>query len=417
MEIAMNNSTLEAYWGLPQEVKFCRRCVMSNQRPSSYPEFRHTEDRKVGSLHIQEDGICDACHAYENKEHIDWQEREKELLELLAKYRRNDGRYDCVVPGSGGKDSVFAAWLLKYKYDMHPLTVTWPPLMYTDYGWQNYLNWIEIGGFDNILVKPNGKVHRLLTKFAIENLLHPFQTFILGQKNVAPRIALQYDIPLIFFGEHEAEVGGNPITDTYTPLRDPSFFAMENLDNIYLGGVSVRALIEEHNLSLADLYNYLPLSYDELDKSNIMCYYLGYYIKWIPQEAYYFAVEKTNFQARPHRTEGTYSKYASIDDKIDDLHYYTTHVKFGIGRATSDASQEIRNHHLTREEAVALVERFDGEKPKRYVQEVMDYLGMDIDHFWELCDSEKFRSPHLWKKENGLWKLRHAVFYPEDQPK
>ena len=104
----------------------------------------------------------------------------------------------------------------------------------------------------------------------------------------------------------------------------------------------------------------LPLPSKEFEKTNIQIHYLGYYLKWIPQEAYYYAVENTNFQARPFRTQGTYSKYNSIDDKIDDLHYYTTYIKFGIGRATYDASQEIRNIHLTREEGQTLVKRFDG---------------------------------------------------------
>ena len=94
--------------------------------------------------------------------------------------------------------------------------------------------------------------------------------------------------------------------------------------------------------------------------------------------------------------------------KIDDLHYYTTHIKFGIGRATYDAAQEIRNRHLTREEGVALVNRFDGEVPQRYFNEVLEYLDIDPDHFRELCD--RFRSPHLWKQENGEWKLRHTVW-------
>ena len=87
--------------------------------------------------------------------------------------------------------------------------------------------------------------------------------------------------------------------------------------------------------------------------------------------------------------------------------FYTTHIKFGIGRSTYDASQEIRNRHITREEGVALVRRFDGEFPDRYFQEVMDYLEMKPERFMELCD--KFRSPHLWAKENGEWKLRHQV--------
>src|SRR5687767_6537828 len=400
------DNRLVAYHGLPTVVRFCRECVMSNQRPSSFPEFRHTRDRKTPTLHIDAEGVCDACRYAHKKEDIDWETRESQLLALLEKYRRNDGYYDCVVPGSGGKDSAYAAHVLKYKYGMHPLTVTWPPILYTDYGLQNFRDWIEVGGFDNISFKPNGRIHRLLTKLAIENLLHPFQTFILGQKNLAPKIALKYGIPLIFYGESEAEYG-NPIAETNTSLRDKSYYSTRNLSEIFLGGVAIPELMEKYSLELNDLSAYFPADHKELEASNIEVHYLGYYTKWTPQESYYYAVEHTGFQARPFRTEGTYSKYNSIDDKIDDLHYYTTYIKFGLGRASYDASQEIRNKHLTREEGVALVRRFDGEVPQRYFNEVMDYLGIAPDRFHSLCD--EFRSPHLWSKESGEWELRHQV--------
>ncbi len=397
---------LEVMHGLPEKVVFCKRCVMSNQRPSSSVEFRHTTGKKHKTLHIDNEGICDACRVAEQKEQIDWKKREDELLKLLDKHRRNDGHYDCIVPGSGGKDSVYASHLLKYKYGMHPLTVTWPPLMYTEYGYRNFRNWLDVGGFDNITFNRNGKVMKLLTRLSIENLLHPFQTFILGQKNLAPRIAAKYGVPLIFYGENEAEYG-NPIADNATSLRDTSFYTMNNLDEIYLGGISIPELMKRYDLSLADMMAFLPPDYREVEKTKMEVHYLGYYIKWTPQEAYYYAVEHTNFQARPFRSHGTYSKYNSIDDKIDDLHFYTTYIKFGIGRATYDASQEIRNKHITREEGVALVKRFDGEFPDRYFQEVMDYIEMKPERFMELCD--KFRSPHLWTKENGEWKLRYQV--------
>lgn len=393
-------------YGLPEEVKYCKRCVMSNQRPVSFPEFKHRPDRKAPTIHFDEEGICDACRFAEQKEQIDWEAREHELVKVLDQYRRSDGYYDCVVPGSGGKDSVYAAHILKYKYGMHPLTVTWPPILYTDYGYQNFKNWVEIGGFDNITFKPNGRVQRLLTRLSIEKLLHPFQTFILGQKNLAPKIALKYGIPLIFYGENEAEYG-NPIADNYQSLRDKSFYTMSNVDDIYLGGVPIRELIDSYGLTRNDLSPYLPADADDLARSQMQVHYLGYYLKWTPQEAYYYAVEHTNFSARPFRTQGTYSKYNSIDDKIDDLHYYTTYMKFGIGRATYDASQEIRNKHITREEGVALVRRFDGEFPDHYFREIMDYLEMDPEYFMELCD--KARSPHLWEKVGDGWKLKHQV--------
>jgi len=407
MRAVAEREPLEAKYGLPREVIFCKRCVMSNQRPASIPEFTHTPDRRGAKyLQISEEGICDACRVAEHKEQIDWARREEELLRLLDRHRRDDGGYDCLVPGSGGKDSGFAAHLLKYTYRMHPLTVTWPPILYTDIGWKNFRNWIEVGGFDNITFKPNGRVHRLLTRLAIENLLHPFQTFILGQKQLAPKMALQFNIPLIFYGENEAEYG-NPIADSASSLRDKAYFTMQRLDEVSLGGCPVPALMERHQLSLNDLSAYLPADAQALERSRIEVHYLGYYVKWTPQESYYDAVEHAGFEANPVRTEGTYSKYNSLDDKIDGLHYYTTFMKFGLGRATYDASQEIRNKHLTREEGVALVRRFDGEFPERYVQDVMECLGMKPERFLELCDT--FRSPHLWNKEHGQWTLRHQV--------
>jgi len=396
---------LEVKYGLPEKVIFCKKCVTSNQRPNSAIEFKHSIKSKKATLKINDEGICDACRFAEKKEEIDWKDREKQLKQLLNKYRKKDG-FDCLVPGSGGKDSVMAAHLLKYKYGMHPLTVTWPPILYTDYGYQNFRKWIEVSGFDNITYKPNGRVMKLLTKLSIENLMHPFQTFMLGQKNLAPKIALRYNIPLVFYGENEAEYG-NPIADNSSSLRDKSYFTFQSLKEIYLGGVPIYEIMKKYKIDLADLQAFLPADHKELAKSQIDVHYLGYYLKWTPQEAYYYATEHSGFQARPFRTQGTYSKYNSIDDKIDDLHYYTTFIKFGIGRATYDASQEIRNKHLTRDEGKALVKRFDGEFPDKYFKEVMEYLEIDPDYFIKLCD--KFRSPHLWTKVKGEWKLRHTV--------
>lgn len=402
----MDKNGVEVKFGLPKDVVFCKRCVMSNQRPSSSVEFRHTPDKKHTTLHFDESGVCDACRFAELKEKIDWKQRKEELFSLLDKHRKNDGQYDCIVPGSGGKDSCYAAYLLKYKYGMHPLTVTWPPIIYTEIGWNNFRNWINIGGYDNISFNYNGKVHKLLTRLATENLFHPFQPFILGQKNIAPKIALKYNIPLIFYGENEAEYG-NPIADNQTSLRDKSFYSMTHLDEVYLSGISANDLMKRYGLTLNDILTYLPLNYQEVEKSKLEVHYMGYYEKWTPQEAYYSAVEHSGFKASPVRTEGTYSKYNSLDDRIDGLHYYTTFIKFGLGRASYDASQEVRNRHLTRDEAKLLVKRFDGEFPQRYFKEIMDFIGMNRERFFELCND--FRSPHLWEKVDSEWRLRYQI--------
>lgn len=413
-------------YGLPQEVAFCRTCVISNQRPNSAVEFKHTAASRKKTIAFNEDGVCDACLFAEKKHReIDWAEREAKLRALCDKYRSRNGSFDCVVPGSGGKDSFYAAHRLKYDYGMHPLTVTWAPHIYTDWGWRNFQSWIH-AGFDNLLTTPNGRIHRLLTRLAVENLFHPFQPFILGQKQLAPKMAILHQIPLIFYGEDEAEYG-NPISDTNTAQRSWDYFASGDESEIFIGGESITALKGDYGLAAQDLIPYLPANPDDLRALNAEVHYLGYYLKWHPQSAYYYSVEHGGFQASPERTPGTYSKYNSIDDKIDDLHYYTTYIKFGIGRATYDAAQEIRSQDIERDEGVALVRRFDGEFPERFADENFRYLSipeaefpvasrqfeqpiMDRAYFDALADT--FRSPHLWSYEDGAWRLRATVFAP-----
>jgi N-acetyl sugar amidotransferase len=406
MSGASDPEPLEARFGLPAQVRFCTRCVISNQRPSSAVEYAHTRESKKETISFDAEGVCAACRFAEMKEGVDWPERERELLDLLARHRRGDGRYDVLVPGSGGKDSIYASHLLKYRYGMNPLTVTWAPHMYTDVGWRNFQSWIH-SGFDNFLCTPNGRVHRTLTRLAFENLLHPFQPFIFGQKCLPPKLAALYDIPLVIYGENEVEYG-NPLAEAASPQRDPRYYTREaRLEELYLGGVRVPEL-KRHGIEPRDLEPYLPVDPGLLAEKNIEVHYLGYYIRWVPQECYYYAVEHAGFEANTERTEGTYSKYNSIDDKMDGLHYFTTYIKFGLGRASYDAAQEIRNRHITREEGVALVRRFDGEFPKKYFAECLEYMGFGETRFWEIVD--QFRSPHLWKKEAGGWALRHQVF-------
>jgi N-acetyl sugar amidotransferase len=416
MKIEVAKQAIISKYGLPLEVKFCKRCVISNQRPSSTNEYFHTKDTKHEAIKFDEEDVCYACKVNEAKDkHIDWQKREKQLKDLLDKYRSKDGSYDILVPGSGGKDSTFQAHTLKYKYNMHPLTVTWSPHLYTNIGWKNFQSWLHKGGFDNYLFTPNPRIHSLLTKLAIENLLHPFQPFILGQKTFAPKMAAKFGIKLIVYGEMPAEYGADVsvnessfrLKGSYKDGHSIDYALGRDAHDLYLGGVKVGEIMDRYKVTLGDLNAYLPMKSELITENNIEFHYLGYYLKWTPQESYYYAVENTGFEANPERTEGTYSKYNSLDDKIDGFHYYTTYIKFGLGRASYDASQEIRNKHLTRKEGVALVHRFDGEFPNKYFKDIMTYIGMKPEHFLDLCD--KFRSPHLWHKVNGEWKLKVKV--------
>lgn len=375
-------------YGLPEEIKFCKRCVNSNQRP------------RIG---FDENGVCSACNFADFKnQKIDWEKREQELVALLDKYRRNDGSYDVIVPSSGGKDSAFVAHMLKHKYGMNPLTVTWAPHIYTDIGFQNHQSHIHVGDLANVLVTPPGKAHRRLTKLAFENLGDPFLPFIFGQNNMPLQMANLYKIPLVFYGENsEVEYGGN-MADAFVPTRNWK----EKNTNILMSGMPPEKF-KDYGLTDKDLYPYLPPPHQQLDDLGLQIHYFGYYHKWIPQENFYYCVENTGFKANPVRSEGTYSKYASLDDKIDGFHYYLMFIKFGFGRATSDAAHEVRDGHITREEAQALVGKFDGEFPKNHFQLFLEYCDITEQQFWDVVDS--WRAEHVWKEVNGEWTLRHKV--------
>lgn len=396
----------EAYFGLPATVKFCKKCVISNQRPNSTVEFSSDKTEKKATISFK-DGICSACaYTIEKEQSVNWQDREQKLIELLARFKRYDGHYDVIVPGSGGKDSAYTAHILKYKYGMNPLTVTWAPHIYTEIGWKNFTNWMHVGGLDNILYTPNGKLHRLLTRLSFLNLLHPFQPFIIGQRIIGPAMAARFGVQLVMYGENQAEYG-NDINDNQRPTMDQAFYATSEILEMKFGGVSMKKIMADYGFNLCDFAPYIPPAREVLEAAKIEVHYLGYYLRWDPQECYYYAVEHTGFQANPERTEGTYSKYSSIDDRIDPFHYYTTLVKFGLGRASYDAAQEVRNGKITREEAVNLVQMFDQEFPNKFFQEFLEYIDIDKQNFEMTVD--RFRSPHLWHKVNGEWKLRYVV--------
>jgi N-acetyl sugar amidotransferase len=413
----------KVFYGLNSQIKFCKRCTYSNQKPTSEKEYNHKASTKKNTLFLDLQGVCYACRVLEKKEKIDWDLRKHKLKKLCDKYRSRNGKYDCLVPGSGGKDSFYAAYKLKYEFNMNPLTVTWSPHIYTDWGWKNFNSWID-AGFTNYLLTPNGKTHRILTRLALEKLFHPFQPFMLGQQHFPPRAALQqFNIPLVFYGDTNAEFGSPD--DYNNPSRDAKFFSASKNSDILIAGTPVDELISKFEMTLQDLMPFMPLQSEEFNKQELDVQYLGYYLKWHPQECYYFAVDKGNFEASPERTVGTYSKYNSIDDKLDDFHYYTTFIKFGIGRATYESAQEIRNNDINREEGIALVKKYDGEFPNRFLKEILTYLSLDKEKFPKASKNfeqpimnlkyfnmltDKFRSPHIWKLTKNKWQLRKKIW-------
>lgn len=386
----MNKRDVIGQYKLPLEVRYCKKCTISNQRPR---------------ITFDQNGVCSACNFAEYKRtKIDWNERERELIELCNKHRKSNGEYDVIVPCSGGKDGSFVAHQLKYKYGMNPLAVTWSPLLATQIGRQNLDAFIR-SGFDNVLGTPNGIVTRKLTQLSFAHLGDPFQPFIYGQTNFPLSMAIKHDVSLIMYGENgEVEYGGD-MKNAHRPDRE-----ILDHDKHYFSGLPPEFWVE-HGVSLNDLRPFMAPKYEDILKNKTEIHFLGYYKFWDPQENYYYCREHTGFSPNDERSEGTYSKYASLDDKIDGFHYYLAYIKFGIGRTTSDAAHEIRDSKITREEGCALVKRYDGEVPKKHFQEFLDYCAITAEQFEAVIDS--WRSDHLWSKSGDEWLLKHAVWQDE----
>ena len=397
----------------PENVIFCKKCVTSNQKVLSSSlisdDQKHSNRSRMGFI----DGVCDGCIQVDRKynQDIDWKERELKLKKILEKYRSRNGSYDCIVPGSGGKDSVFQAEILKKKYNMNPLTVTFSPHMYTEAGMKNFHNWPLNGDVHNFLYTPSGGVHKKLTQLAFKNLLHPFQPFIFGQRHFASHLALLFKIPLIFMGESQSEAGSSDEIDEI--MMQYKYWAKNDNEKILISGLELDELKAKHNITKNDLKYYLPNDVDTLKKNDIRVLYLGEFERFEPQENYYLATRVTGFVANSERTQQTYTKFNSIDDKVDNFHYYTAYIKFGYGRCTEEATREIRNRYITREEGVALVNKFDHEFPDKYFDDFLSYINIKEEEFYETLD--KFRPTHLWEKKGNdnkhcsNWILKHKV--------
>jgi len=391
----------KSLYGLPEKVIHCQRCVMHNQKPYSVNEVTHAKGSKKSGMPVDEEGVCSACRfAEEKKKIVNWDEREEKLLKLLDQYRRKDGYYDVLVSGSGGKDSMYIAHVLRHRYGMHPLTVTYAPLLYTDVGRNNVWNWGRRAGADNYVFTANPDVAGVLAREGFSNLLHPLQPFKFGIKSFATKLAMRFGIELVMYGESGVEYGSGGNDTAEDATYDMSLYTNDAKD-IYLGGVHMDLLKEKYKFSEHDLYPYLPIRSHEVVGYKIRVEHLGHYIKWDPQTMFFYVAENCDFEADSQRTDSTHGKYSGVDDKFESLHFYCQYIKFYIGRCRYDTSQEIRGGHITREEGIALLEQFEREVPERYLADCLDFMGVSEEFFWKTVDHA--RSPHLWRKEGHKW--------------
>lgn len=344
------------------------------------------------------EGVCNACRNAEEKEKIDWEARRAEFEQYLERYRAKEGPYDCIVPWSGGKDSSYIAWRLKFEFGLNPLLVTFSPLIPNEVAVHNREEMLKLG-FDHLMIRPNQKAaRRLAQRFMVERG-NPKIAWDAGVNAVPLQIAVNYRIPLVFYAEHgESEYGGRVLSEESKKVRNLTEVLEHQI------GDDPRNWAESE-ISERDLACYLYPDPNEVDRIGVHALYFAYFFRWSIRENYEFIREKIDFMTDPKgRTDGTFTNFDSLDDKIDNLYYYMQTIKFGFGRATRDACRQIQNGQMTRAQGLEWVRKYDEEFPSSNFAENLEYLGLDNERFTEIVDLH--RNPEIWKFEGNQWKLR-----------
>ena len=364
-------------------IKYCKKCVTPNTRPK---------------IEFNEKGICSACISAKQKNKvIDWSEREQKLREIFENNRRKkDTEYDCIIPVSGGKDSIYQVHIVKNVYDMNPLCITNRTLARTSQGEEN-LHALRCMGVDHIDFTMNPVGFNRATKKAFEGFGDCSLVEHLATYAIIARMALQTRIPLVVWGENPyMEYGGDELDRNKSLLNNKLVVELP-----ILKGKTADYWIGE-NISLQDLQSLVIPSVEELDSIRYSPIFLGYYLPWDAKQNVEIA-KKYGFKVRESEAVMGLYDYADLDCMNIVIHHYFKWLKFGFNRVTDHASNEIRKGRLSREDAIKLVRERDGMKPpKEYIKAFCKQIDITVEYFWEIA--EKFRNLDIWgKNENGDW--------------
>lgn len=370
---------------IKEKVFWCKNCLNMSTRP------RITFDER---------GWCNACQWMEEKKRLDWSKRQKELEELLEKYRSQNGGFDCLVPVSGGKDGAYIAYKLKHEYGMNPLTVTSRPPLPLELGERNLVNFVR-SGYDHILITPNEHAMRTLNKIGFIEKGFPYYGWLISIFSVVIRVALNFNIPLIFYAEDgEVEYGGS------TETKNVALFDTEYMVRIYFEA-GYEKVLNKSGLSEAELYWFRLPDQEELRRANIYLTHWSYFEPWDPYRNYLVAKEHCGLQEAETNNSGTFTNFAQNDQALYALHTYLMYLKFGFGRATQDANIEIRRGAMTREQAINLVKLYDGQYPEEYIDLYLDYYQMTKEEFDAVLD--RWANKELFEKKNGRWVPKFTI--------
>ncbi|MCX7144167.1 MAG: N-acetyl sugar amidotransferase [Proteobacteria bacterium] len=346
-------------------MRYCRKCVMPETKPD---------------LRIDEEGVCNACRSYENRKVVDWDRRKIEFLAMIERYSSKDGsNYDCMIPVSGGKDSTYQVLKL-LELGFNPLCVTATTCQLSEIGRRNIENLKKLGvDYVEITINPNvrAKINRIGLR-QVGDISWPEHLTIF---TIPPRLAVQFGVPLLIWGENSQNEYGGPASDAENNVLTRRW--LEEFGGLI--GMRVTDLIGQDGLEAKDLIQFTYPSDEDLARVGVTGVFLGYYFPW---DGYQNALvaQAYGFETLPTAIEGS-------------LVNYFKYLKFGFCRVTDLACLHLRRGRLTRDQAIAIVKQRDGKFPWIYlgypIQDVLKQIDMDLEEFIRICD--RFTNKKLFK--------------------
>lgn len=363
-------------------IKYCVRCVMPETKPD---------------LHIDAEGVCNACRNYQAREAVDWETRGAELDELLARYRSKDGtNWDCIVPVSGGKDSTYQV-IRMLQMGMNPLCVTATTCDLSPLGRANIDNLRNLG-VDHVEFSPNPLVRARLNRIGLTEVGDISWPEHIGIFTIPVRAAVQFNVPLIIWGENSQNEYGGPAAAASNNVLNRRW--LEEFGGLL--GLRLTDLLEHEGIEARQLIPYTYPTDEELARVQVTGLFLGHYIPW---DGYTNALvaEGHGFLNYGKIVEGSLVSYENLDNHQTGIHDYFKYLKFGFGRATDIACLHVRRGRITRQDAVELVTRHDGKFPSSYLgkplEDILRPLQLNIDDFVGICD--RFTNKKLFLQDRA----------------
>jgi N-acetyl sugar amidotransferase len=342
----------------------------------------------VDTITFDEFGVCSVCRQVEfKKEKIDWQARGVQLQEMIARHK-GKGLYDCIVPYSGGKDSVFQLWYIVKELKLKPLVVRYNHWGYRPLVEENNTSVFKQLGVDVVEFTTNFHVVRELMLESLKRRGDFCWHCHTGIYAGVMHMALRFETPLIFWGESTAEYHSWYTFEEMEEVDEKRFNRLMNQ------GMTADDMYEflQGRVARRDLWMFDYPKRKDLIKLQVESICLGNYIEWNTKQN--VEIIKRELGWRGQAVEGVPPQYdyEKIECTFQGMRDYAKYVKRGYGRTNHLATIDIRNGALSREEGLALEAQYDGKRPAS-IDWFLDILQISEAEFYDILEKHQV---HPW---------------------